>query len=328
VVPAGARCLSAVAGGEGRETQRGGEAIMSDAVGCEPEEGKTLRTRGASANAIRHHYDISSEFFALWLDSESMSYGCGFFEEGDDLERAQLRKIDHHVAAVRAAGAARVLDVGCGWGNTLGRLVRHHGVAHAVGLTLSPEQARWIERREDPRLEVRVESWVDHRPEQPYDAILSIEAIEHFVRPGMSSREKIDVYRAFFERCHGWLRPGGALSLQTTAYGDAGPEDLDPFIAQQIFPESDLPRLSELVTASDRLFEVVAIRNDRAQYARTLREWLARLRAQRSQAVALVGPETVARWEHYLRLCVYMFVVGGCHLYRLNFQRIDTRRNV
>jgi cyclopropane-fatty-acyl-phospholipid synthase len=284
---------------------------------------------GASADAIRRHYDVGNEFFALWLDDATMSYTAALYDgdAADELGRAQERKIDHHAAAVGAAGAARILDIGCGWGNLLGRLVASHGVQHAVGLTLSPSQAAWIARRPDPRVEVRVESWADHAPAAPYDAILSIEAIEAFVRPGLARAEKVQQYRALFERCHAWLVPGGRLALQTSAYGNATPDDLDSFISSQIFEESDLPALAELVEASERLFEIVTLRNDRADYARTLRAWLARLTARRGDAIALVGEATVARYEKYLRLSIYMFVSGGCDLFRIALRRIDRPRH-
>lgn len=283
---------------------------------------------GASPEAIRRHYDLGNEFFALWLDAPTMSYTAALYDAPtEELRRAQERKIDHHAAAARAGGAARVLDIGCGWGNLLRRLVSVHGVAHGVGLTLSPNQAAWIARQPDPRLEVRIESWEDHVPAAPYDAIFSIESIEAFVRPGRSRDEKIATYRQLFDRCHAWLRPGGWMSLQMIAYGNASPADLDSFIASQIFEESDLPSLSEVAQAVEQRFEIVTLRNDRDDYARTLRAWLRRLQARRAEAVALAGDAVVARFENYLRLCIYIFVSGGCDLHRIALRRIDRPRD-
>jgi cyclopropane-fatty-acyl-phospholipid synthase len=283
---------------------------------------------GASTEAIRAHYDVGNDFYALWLDEQTISYTAALHDasDGDDLGRAQERKLDFHAANAAVRGAARVLDIGCGWGNLLARMVEQHGVGHGVGLTLSAERAAWIARRGDPRLEVRVEHWHDHVPAAPYDAIFSIESIEAFVKPGLSRAEKVGTYRALFERCHAWTRPGGRLSFQFIAYGNAFPEDLDSFISSQIFPESDLPTLSEIAEASERLFEIVSLRNDRDHYATTLRAWLARLKARRSEALALVGEEVVKRYEQYLRLCIYMFVSGGCDLFRVAFRRIDRPR--
>lgn len=285
-----------------------------------------IRTRGASPPAARRHYDLSHDFYALWLDSSSMSSSCALYEEGDDLDRAQLRKIDRHVALARAAQKGRVLDVGCGWGNLLYRLVETHGVRRAVGLTVSRTQAEWLGRRPDPRVEVRLESWIDHEPEAPYDAIVAIEAIEAFARPGLPAVEKIAIYRAFFERCHRWLRPGGGMSLQMIAYGNSDAQDPQGFISDEFFPESDLPKLAQVVSATERLFEIVTLHNDRDHYTRTLRVWLDRLRERRAEAERLVGAETVERYLRYLRLCIYMFASGGCDLHRIALRRIDSPR--
>ena len=99
-----------------------------------------IRLPGASAEAIRNHYDFGDDFFGLWLGPERV-YSAALFEADDDLDAAQVRKLDHHIAAAGAAGKARVLDVGCGWGAMLRRLDQHAGVKHAVGLTLSTSQA-------------------------------------------------------------------------------------------------------------------------------------------------------------------------------------------
>lgn len=288
-----------------------------------------LRDLGASREAVQHHYDVGNPFYSLWLDGATLSYTSALFDADDaqdTLERAQIRKLDYHAEQIRADRCSRILDVGCGWGNMLRRLTQEHGVAHTVGLTLSQEQAAYVAAHGDPRIELRIESWVDHNPREPYDAIVSIEAIEAFARHGLPAAEKLRVYRSLFERCHAWLRPGGRMSWQMITYGNSGPEDFDSFIAQEIFPESDLPQLAEIVTAIDRRFELVSLHNHRADYGRTLREWLRRLKANREQAVALVGEDVVVRYERYLRLSAYMFESGTCNLYRITLQRIDRPR--
>ncbi len=103
------------------------------------------RPTGASAQAISKHYDVSDEFFKLWLGPE-MIYSCARFDGAQNLADAQLRKLDYHIEAAAAAGAARVLDIGCGWGGLLERLVAQAGVKAAVRLTLSPSQAAWAWR--------------------------------------------------------------------------------------------------------------------------------------------------------------------------------------
>ena len=156
-----------------------------------------LERTGASPEAIISHYDKGEDFFELVLGPE-LIYSCALFEGDDDLAEAQRRKLDYHIEAANAANAKRVLDVGCGWGAMLRRLVDHAEVPHVVGLTLSPSQANWIRRQPRPGLEVVEQDWRDHKPTRRYDAIISVGAFEHFVQKGLDPAKKLDAYREFF----------------------------------------------------------------------------------------------------------------------------------
>ena len=280
---------------------------------------------GASPAAIRQHYDVGNEFWRIWLDP-TMSYSCAMWEDpDDDLERAQRRKLDFHVDQARAAGAARVLDIGCGWGAMLTHLVGSYGVQHAVGLTLSDAQAEYLRGIAPNNVEVWVRNWSDYEPTAPFDAIISVGAFEHFARQGLSSGEQIEAYRRFFRSCRNWLKPGGRLSLQTIAYGDI-PRDRplrDRFIVDQVFPESELPRLADIARAAEMELEIERVRSDRGDYVKTLRAWFDRLRAQRADAVAVSSEEVVARCERYLRMFAYSMELGAFTLLRLTMRRID-----
>jgi cyclopropane-fatty-acyl-phospholipid synthase len=289
-----------------------------------------LTELSASRQAIALHYDTSNDFFRLWLDPQTLAYSCALYADdrepgGEPLESAQQRKIDFFLRGAGAVGAARVLDVGCGWGGALRRALELR-TCEAVGLTLSAAQADFIEAERRPGLRVLRESWAEHTPERPYDAIVSIEAFEAFARLGLPPDQKALAYRSFFERCWRWLRPGGGLGLQTIAYNNADARDFDDFIASEIFPEQDLPHLQELAAACQGLFEVIMLRNDRLHYAATLRDWLARLKARRAEALALVAEPMVVRFERYFRLSAFMFETGNCALYRLVLRRIDQPR--
>ena len=280
---------------------------------------------GAGSSAIRHHYDVGNDFWRIWLDS-TMSYSCAMWEEpDDDLERAQRRKLDFHVDQACAAGAARVLDVGCGWGAMLMHLVGSCNVKHAVGLTLSDAQAEYLRAIAPNNVEVWVRNWSDYEPTEPFDAIISVGAFEHFARQGLSPEEQIEAYRRFFSSCRNWLKPGGRLSLQTIAYGDI-PRDRqlrDRFIVDDVFPESELPRLADIARAAEMELEIEKVRNDRDDYVKTLRAWFDRLRTQRADAVAVSSEEVVARCERYLRTFAYSFELGAFTLLRLTMRRID-----
>lgn len=285
----------------------------------------TTAERGASAEAIQHHYDVSDDFYALWLD-DSMTYSCGLWDDEDDLAAAQARKIDYLVSLSGAHAQERVLDIGCGWGSTMRRLVNHHAVDHVTGLTLSEAQARRVQSLGDARIDVRVQDWADFVPDAPYDAAVSIGAMEHFVKFGWERAKKVAAYRRFFEKCHEVLKPGAGLALQTIGKGnlvldEQGLKDT-LFIAQHIFPESDPPKLAEVVHAAEKLFEVRAVVNHREHYARTCAAWLEKLQANRDAAVALTSPEKVEIYETYLRASIRQFEIGHANLYRFSLVRL------
>ncbi len=306
------------------------------ATSQEPHDPETPRgeTLGASRAAIEHHYDVGRDFYGLWLDSE-MVYSCAMWADGSppdgDLETAQKTKMAWHAESAHAQGAARVLDVGCGWGALARHLVAEHGVEHVTGLTLSADQAAYVASGSGSagpgprqgRIEVRLEDWRDHRPAAPYDAIVSVGAFEHFARHGLERAERRAVYRSFFDAAGGWIRPGGWMSLQTIAYDDADPDKVRnfDFLTEEIFPESGLPTLADVVVAAEPSWRIVKLRSDPDHYAATLRIWQDRLEANRGPATDLVGRSTYRRYARYLRLCRALFDQRACTLYRISLQR-------
>ncbi|MFY1826256.1 class I SAM-dependent methyltransferase [Myxococcus fulvus] len=279
---------------------------------------------GGSQEGIQAHYDHDARFWELVL-GPTMTYSSALFEDPDEpLERAQIRKIDWHLASANVANARTVLDVGCGWGSVLRHTSARPSVERTVGLTLSPLQADYLRSLNLPRVEVRVENWATHEPARPYDSIISVGALEHFAKREETPEEKIAVYADFFARCHKWLTPSGRLSLQTIAFGDMRREDASDFMNREIFPDSDLPFLGEIVAAAEGLFEIVAFRNDRLHYARTYDRWASNLRRHRSEAVKLVGEETVARTERYFKLTSMGFRLGKQHLLRFMLRPISS----
>ncbi len=275
---------------------------------------------GASADAIQHHYDVSNAFYALWLDS-TMTYSSALWlEDDEDLETAQRNKLDWHLDRAAFGADMRLLDIGCGWGGLMQRALDRHSDANCVGLTLSQAQADAIVAKRDERIEVRLENWQDHRSERAYDAIVSIGAFEHFARLDQSAQEKVAGYRRFFEFCRDNLVPSGQLSLQTITYENSDRHQFSDFFANEIFPESDLPRVADIFQASAGLFEVVELRNDRHHYARTLRLWLQSMRRNKAQAIALVGEQKYRTYEKYLALMVVAFHTGTMNLTRLSLR--------
>ncbi|MDB5652426.1 MAG: cyclopropane-fatty-acyl-phospholipid synthase [Tardiphaga sp.] len=198
----------------------------------------------------------------------------------------------------------------------LRRLVDGAGVASAVGLTLSPSQARWIAGSPRAEIEALEEDWRVHRPKKRYDAIVSVGAFEHFVQKGLEPARKLAAYREFFALCDGLLTTGGGMSLQTIAYSE--PHEVHP-LQEETFPESDLPLFWEPLAAAEGRFQLVAVRNDGDDYVRTLQMWEQSLLDHHDEAVALVGDAATAKFRRYLRLSAVGFRIGMVGLLRMSF---------
>ncbi len=281
-----------------------------------------LKAAGTSPSAIEHHYDLSNDFFRLWLGAD-LVYSCALWDRADPqdtLERAQRRKLDLFATRLGVSGG-RVLDVGCGWGGLLDRFVRGHGAAGGVGLTLSSAQARVAVSREVPRVSYQVQSWVDHEPAETYDAITAIESTEHFASDTLTADEKVEVYRAFFDRAASWLRPGGRLGLQLICLDNVGHEGSRPgrgpfteLIRTDIFPDSMSASLSELVLGWETHFELDEFFDHTDHYRRTFRAWALACRAQEAVVRSLVGPEQARIFARYF--------AGGEAVFRLREQAL------
>lgn len=276
-------------------------------------------TYGGSAQGIREHYDMPDRFWEVVL-GPSMTYSSALFDAGDQLDAAQERKVRWHLD--RAAARGRVLEVGCGWGTLLERAAARPGVTRAVGLTLSETQFAYVRARKGASVDVRLENWARYKPDAPFDSIVSIGAFEHFAKPTETLEEKRAVYRDFFGRCRSWLNPSGRLTLQTIAFGTMRREEASGFMNDIIFPESDLPTLSDIVESSSNLFELVEMRNDRLHYAETLDAWARNLRRARGTAVDVVGEDRVRNFERYLKMSSIGFRMGKISLLRFAMRPI------
>jgi cyclopropane-fatty-acyl-phospholipid synthase len=317
-------------------------APKSWAVSLRPSQltGTIRPAPGASTEAVRSHYDVSNEFYRSWL-GPSMMYSSALWSapwsapwshdssaDGEaNLEAAHDAKIDCFAAHLLQRPGARVLDVGCGWGANLRALLSRHGATDGVGLTLSAAQQAWIAADPLAGLEIRVEDWAEHAPDDAYDAICSYGAFEHFARDGSSAPERVATYRRFFAACHEWLRPGGRLALETIVH-DQAPDTLRPqgrgplgdFVLG-LFPESISPHLGEVVLGFEPWFEVEVLRSDAADFARTFRCWQLRLRANEPAATAATDPDVVRTFRRYLAACEVQFRDGTLTNLRLVLHR-------
>jgi cyclopropane-fatty-acyl-phospholipid synthase len=280
---------------------------------------RAMTTTGSSAKRqdIEFHYDVGDDFYQLWLDPE-MNYSAALWDGVDDLASAQEQKNAFHLDVINARAAQRILDVGCGWGALLRSARALSPRAELVGLTLSSTQRKHC-AESLPGAQIRLESWEHHTRTAPYDAIVSVGALEHFVNHRMTRIERIQTYASFFRFCRDSMTPRGRLSLQTIGYGDLPGGKLDPFIYESIFPNSDLPFLDELVTAAHGILEIMSLRNDRHDYAQTCAAWAERLTRRVEQAVEVTSSaDLVSNYIRYLKMSAAGFRAGSLALYRLS----------
>lgn len=282
-----------------------------------------MANKGASREAIQYHYDLGNGFYSQFL-GETMIYSAALWGHRDstklDLTQAQNSKLDWHIASANLKPGQRLLDVGCGWGGLMARAVAQKNISQAIGLTLSDEQAAWINAHEsDPRIAVQVRPWQEFNCEDPFDAIVSVGAIEHFARPEMNRAEKLECYSDFFDFCSRNLGDGGRLSLQSIVWMDIAAENEVARLPLDFFPESNLPRQMELIEAADPWFNLIEMHNRPRDYSRTLREWIRNIRANRDMMQSGFGKENIERYLRAFSLFMYGFEAGVMGLSRFCF---------
>jgi len=290
-----------------------------------PRPAVELRPRGRrhslerDARAVRHHYDVSNDFFALFLD-DSMTYSCAVFadpsRDDEPLEAAQERKLELVCTKLALRAGDRVLDVGCGWGSFPIHAALHHGV-HAVGITLSEPQAALARARAaaagvGERVEIRVADYRELRGER-FDAIASIGMVEHV------GEGNLDTYAAALA---GLLEPGGRLLNHGIARLRHGGSEAGGFSERYVFPDAAPMHLSRVVLALERAgFECEHVEGFAEHYARTLSHWAARLDAGGAEAQRLAGAERMRVWRLYLRAARSGFETGFTSIYQVRCRR-------
>jgi cyclopropane-fatty-acyl-phospholipid synthase len=272
-------------------------------------------------------YDVSNEFFRLWLD-RGMNYTCALFEGTDDLDEAQVRKLAWHHDTARVTPAKRVLDIGCGWGANLEYLCRTRGVWSATGLTLSRAQGAEIEKRQIPGVSLLVKDYRDFEPAAPFDAVISICMMEHVATPEQAREGRhIELYRDYFRRVHAWTTPGAWFSLQTILRDRVprDPQDLRDvvWVTREIFPGGLSLRLEDVVRSVGPYWEIIAVHTRRDDYQRTCESWLSRLRGHEAHIRDTWGDAVFEDYDRYLRTCVMSFAKRYQSLAQFALKRID-----
>jgi cyclopropane-fatty-acyl-phospholipid synthase len=276
-----------------------------------------LHSLQRDAEAIRYHYDVGNEFFALFLDP-SMTYSCALFSRGaTTLEEAQRAKLDLIAQKLELTAGQRVLDVGCGWGSFAIHAAREYGVS-VTGITLSRSQAELARKLVanagvEDRVEIRIADYRELTGE-PFDAIASIGMAEHV------GQSQIDTYARSLFRV---LRPGGVVLNHAISLMRPEEDPLaDKFTMRYVFPDGEPLLLSRVQLAFERArFYTEHVEGFMTDYAVTLRHWHDRLDEHLEEAERLAGPERLRVWRLYMRAARHGFDVGYTSVYQLKARR-------
>lgn len=267
--------------------------------------------------AIEYHYDVSDEFYALFLD-RNMVYSCAYFRNADDsLESAQVHKLDHILNKLALKPGERFLDIGCGWGALVRRAAAKYG-AIAMGITLSRNQyeyarARVVAEGLQDRCCIKLLDYRDMPGEGDFDKIASVGMFEHVGLKNLA---------VYFRKLHSLLHDGGLILNHgiTTSSPDNRWMGLGAgqFIDRYVFPGGELPHLS-LISKEMALagLEIADVESLRRHYARTCREWANRLESRKDHAQRVAGEKRTRIWQIYLAGCAYGFANSWMNVYQV-----------
>nr|WP_308632618.1 cyclopropane-fatty-acyl-phospholipid synthase family protein [Massilia sp. YIM B02763] len=272
-------------------------------------------TREKDAEAIRYHYDVSNEFYSNFLDP-AMVYSCAYFENGDeDLETAQVKKIDHILTKIGVQPGHTLLDIGCGWGALVIRAAQKFG-ARCVGVTLSERQYELARERVkraglEDRIEIRIQDYRDI--DGQFDRITSVGMFEHV---------GVQHLPEYFGQINRLLAPGGVVmnhGITTTDVGErSSPYGAGNFIDKYVFPHGELAHLSTVIrTMQEGGLEVRDVENLRRHYARTCALWTENFERNAERIRQTADPKTFRIWHVYLAGCAYAFTHDWISLYQI-----------
>ena len=269
-----------------------------------------VHSRKRDAAAIRYHYDVSNDFYALWLDRQ-MVYSCAYYKTGDeDLDSAQQLKLDHICRKLRLKPGDRLLDIGCGWGALVMWAASRYG-ARATGITLSRNQHALANERIRAagladRCEVRLQDYRDVPGEGVFDKIASIGMFEHVGLKNLALYFGV-IRRLLAENGIALNHGITAVDPDSRTVGLGGGE----FIERYVFPHGELPHLSLLLREMGAAeLEVTDVETLRLHYSRTLRQWSERLEANLERARAHTDDKRLRIWRTYLAGCAHGFENG------------------
>lgn len=268
-------------------------------------------TIAGSARNIHHHYDLTTDFYRLWLDSR-LVYTCGYFDSPSaSLEQAQLAKMDYVCRKLQLQPGETVVEAGCGWGALALHMAKNYGV-RVKAFNISREQvviARELAASEG--LSGQVEFIEDD-----YRNISS--RCDVFASVGMLEHVGIENYRDLGRVIHRTIGDSGRGLLHFI--GRNRPGTFSPWIRKRIFPGAYTPALREVMDLLEPWnFSVLDVENLRLHYERTLEHWLSRFEGASEQVTRMFGPDFVRAWRLYLAGSIAAFRAGTLQLFQVTF---------
>jgi cyclopropane-fatty-acyl-phospholipid synthase len=286
-----------------------------------------LHSRTRDATAVRSHYDVGNEFYALWLDRR-MVYSCAYFDTGEeDIDAAQEAKLDYTCRKFRLKPGESLLDIGCGWGSLVLYAAEHYG-DKATGITLSEPQAtlaraRIAEAGLTDRCHIEVRDYRDLPQGSIFDKVVSVGMFEHV------GRAKLPTY---FSQAYRLTRPGGLFLNHgiITLSSRSAPlrlveKVLSPrtsFIQRYVFPDGELVSPAEVLRLAEAAgCETRDVESLREHYALTLRRWVRRLEGRHEEAAQVAGEQAYRAWRLYMAGCARAFAMGRISIVQALFSK-------
>jgi cyclopropane-fatty-acyl-phospholipid synthase len=276
---------------------------------------------------IESHYDVDNDFFALFLDENYLGYTCGVWGNATTLEQSQLAKFERLCRYANVQVGDHVLDVGCGWGGLLKYIVDTYPNSHAHGVTLSSNQANYINNLHKPKVTADNLSWKDYSmPTRKYDAIVCVCALEHFAtfEENVAGKQR-EVYKTFFDWCLNASTPEARFGIQSIVI-TRPPKNLGElrgakYLQEKVFPGSALSSISDIQAAIVDKYEIVEAKTIGQDYVLTLEELKKNLIKNKVKIITKYGQDLFDHYITYFDGAICCFAEGYWDVFQASLKR-------
>lgn len=250
-----------------------------------------FQTKDRSRKVAESHYDMDNDLFQSMLD-EYMVYSCGYWEDAQDLNEAQRKKLALVCNKLQLAPGMRLLDIGCGWGGLARYAAEHYGV-EVVGITISKEQARLAkERCAGLPVQIYVQDYRDLQGQ--FDRVASLGMLEHVGGKN---------YRTFMQIAKKCLKPDGLFLLHTIGKNQLTPTHRNEWMTKYIFPNGALPSIDQLGESWEGIFIMEDWHNFGVHYHQTLKNWNTNFNQHWGKLKKRYSESFRRMWNYYLLTC-------------------------